>query len=192
MKSLTLILLVLALLLCVAIVTSPRSTARLGTAGGVGACCPPAVVPEPERVAAPADPPAVPVRAEQVIAAYFHGTARCEACLLTEQATRAVVEQHFGPELAAQRLSFVSVDYDLPENARFLTAYQLPCPSLVLVRQAAGDDLEWKLLAETWQWVHEPLQLEHYIETEVRSFLAGEGRSADAEAASTISAAEQP
>ncbi|MCZ7635882.1 MAG: nitrophenyl compound nitroreductase subunit ArsF family protein [Verrucomicrobia bacterium] len=192
MKSLPLILLGLALFLCVAIVTSPRSTARSGTAGGVGACCPPAVVPEPERVVAPADSPVAPVSAEQVIVAYFHGTVRCEACLRIEHESRVVVEQHFGPERAAQRLSFVSVDYDLPENAHFLTAYQLPCPSLVLVRQAAGQALEWKLLAETWQWVHEPLQLAHYIETEVRSFLAGEGGSADAEAARTVSAAEQP
>lgn len=111
--------------------------------------------------------------AQQVIAYYFHGTVRCDTCLMIEQQAKAVIEQHFSAELAAQRLVFTSVNYELPENTHFLSDYKLPCPSLVLVRQKEGKDKKWKLLGDTWQLVHDPIKLNSYVETEVAMFLNG-------------------
>lgn len=111
--------------------------------------------------------------AQQVIAYYFHGTIRCETCLMIEQQAKRVIEQQFSAELAANRLMFVSVNYEQPENAHFLTDYKLPCPSLVLVRQKDGKDEKSKLLGETWQLVHDPIKLNSYVEAEVRNFLNG-------------------
>ena len=51
--------------------------------------------------------------------------------------------RQFSAELAANRLVFTSVNYELPENAHFLTDYKLPCPSLVLVAERRqGGELE--------------------------------------------------
>lgn len=111
--------------------------------------------------------------AQEVIAYYLHGTVRCETCLMIEQLAKAVIEQQFSAELAMNRLAFTSVNYELPENAHFLTDYRLPCPSLVLVRRTGGKEEAWKLLADTWQLVHEPIKLNAYVETEVRHFLSG-------------------
>jgi len=111
--------------------------------------------------------------AQQVIAYYFHATVRCETCLLIERQAKAVIEEQFNAELAANRLKFTPVNYELPENAHFLTDYKLPCPSLVLVRQHIGKDDNWKLLGETWQMIHDPARLNRYVETEVRRFLNG-------------------
>lgn len=111
--------------------------------------------------------------AQQVIAYYFHGTVRCETCLLIEQLAKAVIEQQFSAELAMNGLAFTSVNYELPENAHFLTDYKLPCPSLVLVRRTGGKEEAWKLLRDTWQLVHEPIKFNAYVETEVRHFLGG-------------------
>lgn len=116
--------------------------------------------------------------AQQVIAYYFHGTIRCETCLKIEQQAKAVIEQQFSNELAANRLMFTSVNYDLPENAHFLTDYKLPCPSLVLVRQKDGKDEQWKLLGDVWNLVEDPVKFNGYVETEVRNFLRDQAQQA--------------
>jgi len=82
-----------------------------------------------------------------------------------------VGEQQFGGELAAGRLSFVSVSYDLTENKHFLTACSPPCPSLVLVCQRIGRSETWKLLNNTWQLVHEPTKFNGYLEAKLLDFL---------------------
>ena len=63
------------------------------------------------------------------------------------------------------------MNYDKPENAHFSKDYNLPCPSLVLVRQKDGKDQEWKLLGQTWDHVQIPPKLDQYIEEETRKFL---------------------
>ena len=114
--------------------------------------------------------------AQQVTAYYFHGAVRCETCLKIEQQARGLMEQQFSAELAANRLMFTPVNYELPEDAHFLTDYKLPCPSLVLVRRKAGRDRQWKLLSDTWQLVEDPVKFNGYVETEVRNFLDGQER----------------
>lgn len=97
---------------------------------------------------------------------------------MIEQFAKEVIERQFSTELAANRLAFTPVNYELPENAHFLTDYKLPCPSLVLVRRTDGKEGAWKLLGDTWQLVHEPIKLNAYVETEVRNFLNGTSQPA--------------
>jgi hypothetical protein len=60
------------------------------------------------------------------------------------------------------------VNYEQPENAHFLEDYELGGPSLVLVRQNGGKDVERKVLRQTWDSVHIPPQLDLYIKEEAR------------------------
>ncbi|MGA4644835.1 nitrophenyl compound nitroreductase subunit ArsF family protein [Limisphaera sp. 4302-co] len=136
-----------------------------------GACCPFTLLPDSQSVARNTNQAVTNAAAHTVTAYYFHGTVRCETCLLIEALARAVVEQQFGADLAAKRLIWESVNYDLPENRHFLTDYKLTCPSLVLVLRQEGKPERWKLLADTWQLVHEPDKLISYVESEVRNFL---------------------
>ena len=108
----------------------------------------------------------------QVIAYYFHGTVRCETCQKIEKQAREVIEQRFKTELAAKRLVFKPLNYDVPENAHFLRDYKLPCPSLVLVRRQAGKDEKWKLLGETWQLVEDATKFNRYVEDAVSELLS--------------------
>lgn len=118
-----------------------------------------------------ATPPAAAERAGnvQVIAYYFHGTIRCLTCQKIERQAREVIERRFAVEVAEKRLVFEPVNYDKPENAHYLKDYKLPCPSLVLVRQK--DKQKWKLLGQTWEFVHIPPKLDLYIEEEASKFL---------------------
>lgn len=175
MKSRTQILLALAVLLGIAVLSSIQRGANPGRAQNGGACCPlMAALDARPVVAATNRVPTTNATPQQVIAYYFHGTVRCETCLMIERLAKAVIDQHFSAELATNRLVFTSVNYELPENTHFLTDYKLPCPSLVLVRQKDGKDEKWKLLGETWQLVHDPPKMNSYLETEVRNFLSGQ------------------
>ena len=107
----------------------------------------------------------------QVIAYYFHGTVRCETCQKIERQAREVIERKFKLELAAERLVFKPVNYLLSENTHFQQDYQLPCPSLVLVRRQAGKDEKWKLLGETWQLVEDAAKFNRYVEEEMSKAL---------------------
>ena len=107
----------------------------------------------------------------QVIAYYFHGTMRCETCQRIERHAREVIEQRFKAELAAKRLVFKPLNYDLPENAHFQQDYMLPCPSLVLVRRQAGTDEKWTLLGETWQLVEDTAKFNRYVTDAVSELL---------------------
>jgi hypothetical protein len=111
--------------------------------------------------------------AAQVVAYYFHATVRCETCLTIEKQAESVMARRFGAELARRELAFRTVDYNQPENAHFLKDYKLSSPSLVLVRQKAGTDQQWKVLERTWDLVKFPPVLDQYIEEETRKLLEG-------------------
>jgi hypothetical protein len=145
--------------------------------GGVGntrSCCPLLAVLDAKPVVSATSRTTTNATARQVVAYYFHGTVRCETCLMIEQQAKTTIEQQFSAELTARTLVFLSVNYELPENRHFMTDYKLPCPSLVLVRQKGGKEEMWKLLEETWQLVHDPIELNKYVEAEVSNFLSGQ------------------
>lgn len=171
--------LVIALLVGVVLWASARRRACPQGAGrGGGGCCPLvatlAVNPAPSSTGSATNQSTAEITAPPVIAYYFHGTVRCETCVVIEGMVRAVIENEFKAELEAKQLLFLPLNYDLPENAHFLADYKLPCPSLVLVRQQEGAKEQWKLLGDAWQLAHDPAKLNRFVETEVRAFMAGE------------------
>lgn len=176
MKPRTQILLVLAGLLGVVGLSALRREANPGRSHCSGVCGPLMAAVDAWRLTSATNAPITNAPTPQVIAYYFYGTVRCETCLLTEVLAKAVIEQQFSVELAANRLRFASVNYDLPENAHFLTDYKLPCPLLVLVRKTEGHAEEWKQLGDTWQRVHDPPKLNNYVESEVKKFLSGQAQ----------------
>jgi hypothetical protein len=113
----------------------------------------------------------------QVIAYYFHGTVRCETCQRIERQAKTVIEQRFETELKSKQLEFKPLNYDLPENAHFLSDYKLPCPALVVVRQKDGSDEKVTLLGDTWELVGDEAKFNRYIETEVSKILRHESNS---------------
>ncbi len=174
MKPRTQIIWVGAVLLGVTALSVMKRGANPGRVQNTGACCPLMAALDAMPVTVGANHITTTTADQQVIAYYFHGTVRCETCLLIEQQAKAVIEQRFQTELDSKRLDFKSINFELPENAHFLSDYKLPCPSLVLARQKDGKDDKSKMLGETWQLAHDPVMLHSYVETEVRKFLDGQ------------------
>ena len=125
----------------------------------------------PLAAPAPAAPRSEAPGSNQVVAYYFHGTVRCEACLKIERLSRETLEQRFAPELAARQLVFASVNYDVPSNQVYVTKYKLPYPSLVVVRGELRKDEQWKRLDQAPELVETPARLSEYVATEVGRFL---------------------
>ncbi len=126
-------------------------------------------------VATAADRPAAAASANtRVIAYYFHRTVRCETCLRIEKQAHEVITNRFAFEVATEGLVFKAVNYEPPEAAHFREDYELGGPSLVLVRQKGGKDVERKVLGQTWDFAHIPPKLDLYIEEETRKFLEGD------------------
>ena len=107
----------------------------------------------------------------EVIAYYFHVTARCTTCLAIESYSREVIEQKFGADIARGHLKFKLVNVQLPENRHFVKDYQLFTKSLVLVRFDKGRQAEYKVLNDTWELVGDKSAMQGYVEREVRDYL---------------------
>jgi hypothetical protein len=139
------------------------------------ACCPVPIAPDVSGITFTANQPAA--GSGEIVAYYFHGTVRCDACSLIELLAKNAIEQHFRTEMDGQRLVFRSVNYDLPENEHYRAAYGLPPPALVLVRQQ-DQSTEWRVLGETWSLIDEPPKFDNYVATQVREFLDGKQANA--------------
>lgn len=108
-----------------------------------------------------------------VVASYFHGTIRCQACLEIERLSESVITERFAPELKSGKLVWKTIDYDQPQNAHYSKHYQLPFPSLVIARFQNGQEKEWKRLSKTWDLVEkDPDALMTYVQEEVVALLA--------------------
>jgi len=164
-------------MLGVVALSAMKRGANPGRVQNTGACCPLTAALMAKPVTGGTNRISTNPAAQPVIAYYFHGAIRCETCLRIEQQAKGVMEQQFSAELAAHRLMFMPVNYELPENAHFLADYNLLRPSLVLVRQKDGKNDKSKLLGETWQLIQDSEKLDRYVETEVRRFLDGQTQS---------------
>ncbi len=111
----------------------------------------------------------------KVVAYYFHGAIRCQACLEIEAVSRQTVEQEFTKAIAEKRLAWRSVDYDEAGNEHFVEEYELSCPSLVIVEMRDGKRSEWKILRRTWELLRNKNDLRKYVHNEVKTYL-GKGR----------------
>lgn len=108
----------------------------------------------------------------QVIAYYFHTTARCASCRQIETDSHAAIEAGFAEELADGRLVWRMVNVDEEGNEHFMEDYQLFTKSLVLVEQVKGKEVRWKNLPKVWELLQQKERFYAYVQGEVRAYLA--------------------
>jgi hypothetical protein len=110
----------------------------------------------------------------RVIATYFHNTARCVTCRNIEDRSRGAIEAAFAAELASGQLIWRALNMEEKENEHYAIDYGLPYASLVLAEVDGEREVRFKVLGQTWDFVHkrQPL-LEDYVENETRAFLEG-------------------
>ena len=120
---------------------------------------------------APGILPGTPPDGRQLVAYYFTGRVRCSSCRKIEAVSRETIEKSFPKELACNRLRFLVVNVDQPENRHFVEEFRLESSSLLLVEMHNGKLLEWKNLSDVWILVEDDSKLEKYVRDEVASLL---------------------
>jgi len=125
--------------------------------------------PEPSEVETPDEEEAPGDTACVIEAIYFHNTYRCVTCLKIEGDAKAIVEKEFAEELAAGKLRWSTIDME--ENRSYISQYDLASPSLVLIRKAGDDVVDWITLKDTWNLIRSETRFAPYIVDSFQAFL---------------------
>lgn len=104
--------------------------------------------------------------ATRLVAFYFHGNKRCDACNSIERLTRAALK----PDTDAGMLEIRSVNVDEPAHAHFVTDFELAVRTVVLAEDVGGRYPRWKRLDECWSRYEEPADFTAYLQTSLQSF----------------------
>lgn len=121
-----------------------------------------------------AEPPASPTSVSTVAVYYFHGSIRCQKCLEIERISREAVLSFYEDDLAAGRMKWASVNYELPENRHYFDDFNFGLPSLAVEVQRAGRPAARLVLSNTWDKVEIPEDLENYVIIGIEAFRNGE------------------
>ena len=107
----------------------------------------------------------------QVAVYYFHGTNRCQTCLKIEALSEQAMKTSFASELSDGRITWQVLNYELPENKKYVDDYQLYSQSLIVLKFADGKRVEWKNLTDIWELVGDDAAFEDYVRREVNAYL---------------------
>jgi hypothetical protein len=107
----------------------------------------------------------------QVVAYYFHGTARCRTCLAIENTARDTLMRELASEFESGAIQWRAVDFEQPENAHFAQEFELTGASLVLVQQAGGRTERWDNLERVWELIGDDAGFNAYVLDEARGYL---------------------
>ncbi len=80
------------------------------------------------------------VKADRIEVVDFHGTRRCPSCQMVEQYARETIEEFFIEEMAAGKITFLSVNGELSENRETVIQYQARGSSLFINAITDGQD----------------------------------------------------
>jgi len=127
--------------------------------------------PEPSEVETPDEEEAPGDTACVIEAIYFHNTYRCVTCLKIEGDAKAIVEKEFAEELAAGKLRWSTINME--ENRSYISQYDLASPSLVLIRKAGDEVVDWITLKDTWNLIRSETRFAPYIVDSFQAFLKG-------------------
>lgn len=105
---------------------------------------------------------------------YFHGKIRCETCLKIEKLSEAALRQSFAELFRQSRLTWQSLNTDLPENVHFRKDFNLSTSSLVLVQESGGKVTRFRLVDQVWDWIQEPDDVfRQKVEEAAAEFMSG-------------------
>jgi hypothetical protein len=106
----------------------------------------------------------------RILAVYFHGTIRCKTCLKIEKMARDTVTSGFGGENGSGGIFWAAVNYDVPENDRYIAELQIELPSLILMEVEDGKVRRWKNLRKTWDLADDEQSFSKYVSDEIIGF----------------------
>lgn len=108
----------------------------------------------------------------KVLALYFIGAKRCEACTAIEILARQTLERDYAADMKNGRLRLELVNLDDPQNEHFYQDFQLQARTLTLVRMAEAKPAEHRNLDDVWMLYRDPAGFAKYLHHELDPLLA--------------------
>lgn len=112
-----------------------------------------------------------PAKPNQVVAYYFHVTAPCTTCRMTQTYTEDALSTGLRDALARGDLEWRPINLQRPENRHFVHDYQLYARSVVIARFRDGQQVEWKNLENVWDLLGSKPAFVSYVQRHVREYL---------------------
>lgn len=107
----------------------------------------------------------------KVVVYYFHGTVRCETCLLIEAMAEGTLQADFPEEFTNGRLLWRPLSVDLPENVHFVKDFGLGANELVVLRKREHRGATWEKVADIWDLAADPNRFRERLRGVVARFL---------------------
>jgi hypothetical protein len=115
------------------------------------------------------DTEAAPSR--RVIACYFHRTQRCPSCITIGQYVEEAISIGYADEVEAGELSILSVDYQAASSARYVQAYKVTGPKLIVIEVEDGKVLRWKDAPKVWTLIGDKDAFIEYVQGELKVYV---------------------
>lgn len=96
-----------------------------------------------------------------------HAAVRCPTCRAIEAETKKCLEKHF----SKIPLTFLTLNYEAPENAPLAERFQLAAASVLLVRHEQGKETFRNLMTEAWQTIGKDEAFEVMLTKNLTQFL---------------------
>ncbi len=107
----------------------------------------------------------------QIIVYYFHPKFRCPTCQMIEMLAEKTVEAKYPNEIAADRVVWLGINIDEPENREFIETFNLQTSTLVIAEMRLDKIVRWKKLENVWNLINNQDEFAKYIVAEIEQYL---------------------
>ena len=117
-------------------------------------------------------PPSVEDLPESLVIYCMHDTERGPDCRKIEKFTHEMLEESFEKELQDGRLTWLVVDYELPNNSFLIDEYDIGKPCIVVVDGRSGKNRAWKNHQQkVWDLLDDEKAFKEYMRGEIQEAL---------------------
>lgn len=110
------------------------------------------------------------IKADKIEVVDFHGTNRCYSCEILEKYARETLEENFQNELLNGKITFRSINGELPENRDMVIKYQARGSSLFINTITGGkDNIEEEVTV--WRLIGDEQKFKTYFKGKLENYL---------------------
>lgn len=114
---------------------------------------------------------AADVPQDRVVVMYFHRTERCPTCQRMGGYSQEAVKAAFAEQLKTGQVALHDIDFQAAQNARYVKAYRITGPTLIVAKIADNKVASYHSLEEIWSKVRDKSAFFRYVQENVDALL---------------------
>jgi hypothetical protein len=108
---------------------------------------------------------------DRVVVMYFHRTERCPTCQRMGGYSQEAVKTAFAEQLKTGQVALHDIDFQAAQNARYVKAYRITGPTLIVAKIADNKVASFRNLDEIWGKVRDKSEFFRYVQENVEALL---------------------